>query len=215
MEIDEKSTRHGNAVTCEASVGHRIGRRNMAARCLIPLSVLSGAFVFLLLTMNGFVNPFDDGIILVGSNRILSSDVRYRDFYLTYIPGQIYVLAALFKVLGPLVLVERLWDLLVRSCVVLVICLIVDGAWSRLRALFAGVLTSIRLSYFENYGYSVFPCLFLSSLVSIARSRYTREAAQPRRCWPAGSASVSPSCFAMMSASQPRSALRSRLAYFI
>ena len=36
-----------------------------------------------------------------------------------------YVLAALFKLFGPSVLVERLWDLLIRACTVLVIYLIV------------------------------------------------------------------------------------------
>jgi Dolichyl-phosphate-mannose-protein mannosyltransferase len=151
-------------MTCEASVSDKIGRRNMAARCWIPLSILGCAFLFLIATMDRFAYPYDEGLILVGATRVLSDDIPYRDFYSIYGPGQFYVLAALFKVFGPSVLVERLWDFLVRSCVVLVIYLIVGRAWSRWRALFAAVLTYIWLSYFGNYGYPVFPCLLFSLL---------------------------------------------------
>jgi hypothetical protein len=73
-------------------------------------------------------------------------------------------LAALFKVFGPSVLVERLWDLLVRSSVVLVVFLIVNSTWGRSRAIFLAALTGMWLSYFENYGYPVFPCLLFSLL---------------------------------------------------
>ena len=73
-------------------------------------------------------------------------------------------MAALFKVFGPSVLVERLWDILIRSCTVLVIYLIVDHAWSRGRAIFLAALTGMWLSYFENYGYPIFPCLLFSLL---------------------------------------------------
>lgn len=104
-------------MTCEASVSDKIGRRNMAARCWIPLSILGCAFLFLIATMDRFAYPYDEGLILVGATRVLSDDIPYRDFYSIYGPGQFYVLAALFKVFGPSVLVERLWDFLVRSCV--------------------------------------------------------------------------------------------------
>ena len=45
-------------------------------------------------------------------------DIPYRDFYANYGPAQFYALAVLFKVFGPSVVVERLWDLLIRSCTV-------------------------------------------------------------------------------------------------
>jgi hypothetical protein len=148
----------------EATIAGKIGRKRTAVRYWIPIGIFACAFLFLIATMNRFVNPYDEGLILVGSTRVLSGDMPYRDFYATYGPAQFYVLAALFKVFGPSVLVERMWDLLIRSSVVLVIYLIVDGAWNRGRAIFLAALTALWLSYFENYGYPVFPCLLFSLL---------------------------------------------------
>jgi hypothetical protein len=151
-------------MTTEANIGRNIGRKGIAVRCWIPLSVLGCTFLFLIITMYRRVNPYDEALILVGSTRVLAGDIPYRDFYANYGPAQFYVVAALFKVFGPSILVERLWDLLVRSCVVLVVYLIVDRTWGRWRAIFLAALTAMWLSYFENYGYPVFPCLLFSLL---------------------------------------------------
>ena len=140
------------------------GGEAMAVRQWMPVGVFASALIFLIVTMNRFVHPYDEGLILVGSTSVLSGDIPYRDFYANYGPAQFYALAALFKLFGPLVLVERLWDLSVRSCVVLVVYLIVDGAWGRGRAIFVAALAGIWLSYFETYGYPIFPCLLFSLL---------------------------------------------------
>jgi 4-amino-4-deoxy-L-arabinose transferase-like glycosyltransferase len=140
------------------------GRQNRPLRHWTAIGVLGCAFLFLFATMLRFVNEYDEGLILSGAARVLSDDVLYRDFFRTYGPAQFYVLAALFKLFGPSVVVERLWDLLIRACTVLVIYLIVDGAWSRKRAIFLAALTCIWLSYFGSYGFPVFPCLLFSLL---------------------------------------------------
>jgi hypothetical protein len=140
------------------------GESRPSLRHWIPIGVFGCAFVFFLITMNRFVNPYDEALILFGSTRVLSGDVPYRDFFANYGPAQFYVLAALFKLFGPSILVERIWDLLIRSCTVLVVYLIVNGTWRRWRALFAAVLTCIWLSYFGFYGYPVFPCLLFCLL---------------------------------------------------
>jgi hypothetical protein len=137
---------------------------NKRLRHWSAIGVFACAFLFLFATMLRLVNEYDEGFILSGSIRVLSGDVPYRDFYRTYGPAQFYVLATLFKVFGPSVLVERLWDLLIRACTVLVIYLIVDSAWNRVRALFTAFLSSIWLSYFQHYGFPVFPCLLFSLL---------------------------------------------------
>jgi hypothetical protein len=129
---------------------------------LIPVAVFACAFLFLIITMDRLVSPYDEGLILVGSTRVLTGDIPYRDFYTNYGPAQFYVLAALFKVFGPSVIVERLWDLLIRSCTALVIYLIVGAAWNQARALSTAFLSSIWLSYFGFYGYPMFPCLLFS-----------------------------------------------------
>ena len=141
-----------------------IGWGGRLFRHWISIGVFGCAFLFLSATMLRFVNEYDEGLILSGSTRVLSGDVPYRDFFGEYGPAQFYILAALFKLFGPSVLVERLWDLLIRSCTVLVIYLLVDGAWSKGRALFIAFLSSIWLSDFGFYGYPVFPCLLFSLL---------------------------------------------------
>jgi hypothetical protein len=140
------------------------GRQSRPLRHWTAIGVLGCAFLFLFATMLRVVNEYDEGLILFGSTRVLSGDVPYRDFFRTYGPAQFYVLAALFKLFGPSVLVERLWDLLIRACTVLVVYLIVDGAWSRKRAIFLAALTCMWLSYFGSYGFPVFPSLLFSLL---------------------------------------------------
>ncbi|MBN1580827.1 MAG: glycosyltransferase family 39 protein [Anaerolineae bacterium] len=61
------------------------------------------------------LNVYDEGIILAGAERILRGDVPYRDFWSMYPPGQFCTLALLFKLFGPSVLVERIYDLVVKS----------------------------------------------------------------------------------------------------
>jgi hypothetical protein len=162
IDISE-STMHANVTNHNIRLAAILSNR-VISHC-ISAGVFACAFISLLVIINRFVNPYDEALILIGATRILSGDIPYRDFYSVYAPGQFYVLAALFKVFGPSVLVERLWDLLIRSCTVLVVYLIVDAAWRRWRALFAAVLTWLWLSYFdENYGYPVFPCLLFSLL---------------------------------------------------
>jgi tetratricopeptide (TPR) repeat protein len=134
------------------------------ANVTVTVAVVFGAFVLLLAAINRSVNIYDEGIILFGSVRVLSGDVPYRDFYANYGPGQFYALAALFKVFGPSVIVERIWDLLIRALTVGVIYQILQRTWNRKVALFASCVSVIWLSGFGYYGYPIFPCLLFSFL---------------------------------------------------
>ena len=126
--------------------------------------VFSCAFLFLIVTMQRELSVYDEGLILFGSVRVLSGDIPYRDFYANYGPSQFYVLAALFKMFGPSVIVERIWDLFIRSSTILIIYLIIDNAWSRMTALFTAFASALWLSALGFYGYPIFPCLFFSLL---------------------------------------------------
>ena len=114
--------------------------------------------------MSRGISEYDEGIILFGSVRILSGDVPYRDFYANYGPAQFYIVAAFFKMFGTSVMVERMWDLLIRSSTILIIYLIIGNAWSRRTALFTAFAAVLWLTVFGNYGYPIFPCLFFSLL---------------------------------------------------
>jgi hypothetical protein len=56
------------------------------------------------------INVYDEGLIVFGAIRVMNGDVPYRDFYANYGPAQFYVLAGLFKVFGPSILISRIWD---------------------------------------------------------------------------------------------------------
>lgn len=66
----------------------------------------------------GFDWPFmiyDEGVAVYGAARILRGDVPYRDFWLVYPPGQSYLLAGLFSLLGTTLIVERVLTTLVLT----------------------------------------------------------------------------------------------------
>src|SRR4051794_31997218 len=80
---------------------------------------------YFLIDINRGMNRFDEGVPVYGASRILNGDVPYRDFWMTgYGPGESYVLALLFRLFGPSIYVERLWDIAVRLAIGLVFYLI-------------------------------------------------------------------------------------------
>ena len=61
------------------------------------------------------VNVYDEGIILTGAERTQKREVPYSDFWTMVHPGQLYALSSVFNVFGTSVLVERLYDILIKS----------------------------------------------------------------------------------------------------
>jgi hypothetical protein len=120
------------------------------------------SLVFLTLTMARSVNTYDEGLILLGADRVLHGAVPYRDFYDLYAVGQFYVLAALFKLFGASVLVERVWDTIVRCCCVVLVPVLVAQVAPRRVALACGVANLVWVASYRFYGYPVFPCLALA-----------------------------------------------------
>ncbi len=134
------------------------------ARLLHGAIVFGVAFALLFAAQKRTVAPYGEGVVLFGAVRIVSGDVPYRDFYANYGPGQFYTLAGLFKLLGPSVLVARIWDVLVRALSVLAVYLIFVRLGARRMAVIAGLLSLIWLTALEFYDYPVFSCLAFSLL---------------------------------------------------
>src|SRR5450756_455519 len=82
--------------------------------------LLSISALYISLGITRALNIYDEGLILYGAQRVLWGQVPYRDFWSVYSPGQFYALAALFRVFGSSVLVERIWDTIFRAGVALV-----------------------------------------------------------------------------------------------
>ncbi|MBK1662641.1 hypothetical protein, partial [Paracraurococcus ruber] len=66
----------------------------------LPALVFLAALALQLAGYERVLNPYDEGIILVGAERVLQGEVPYRDFWTMYGPGQFYLLAALQQVFG-------------------------------------------------------------------------------------------------------------------
>ena len=116
--------------------------------------------------MGRAVQVYDEALVLVGATRVADGAIPHRDFYTPYGPAQFYVLAGLFKVFGPSVLVERAWDSVVRAGIVTVAFFVVRRAASRREAWIAAAVILLWLRAVENYAYPVFPSL-LFALIAV------------------------------------------------
>jgi hypothetical protein len=134
-----------------------------SASVIILLLVIATAFLLLALTLG--VGIYDEGIILVGTMRVAYGEIPHRDFYTLYGPANFYVLASLFKLISPSILVARLWDTVIRALVATFIFLIVDKCGARREAYFAYGASLIWLGFFAHYLYPIFPAL-LFTLIS-------------------------------------------------
>ncbi len=121
--------------------------------------------VVLGLAVRAPLNPYDEGLALVGGLRVLHGERPFLDFPGVYPPGQSYVLAGLFRVAGVTVMVERLYDIVVRLGIAVAIYLLsVDLLRSRAQALVNFGATVLLLSSAGFFGYTTFPAMLLALL---------------------------------------------------
>lgn len=115
---------------------------------------------------------YDEGIVLCGADRVLGGDLPYRDFWSLYGPGQFYTLALAFGVFGKTVLVERIYDLVVRCLISLVVFVILRRSVSPRLALAGWGVSVVWIHFFGSPGYPVYPFLlfFLVSVLFLFRS---------------------------------------------
>ena len=106
----------GPAASVSRSRSLRPGRKHSGfLNCFL---LFAGVAVVLFLLNSRVVNVFDEGILLTGTMRTMAGNVLHRDFYYNYGPAQLYLLAALFKLFGESVLVERLAETVSAACLV-------------------------------------------------------------------------------------------------
>src|SRR5271167_4937853 len=94
----------------------RSSSRTLSATGVLLVFLVS--FVLIAILTNRKIIIYDEGLILTGAMRVAAGAVPHRDFYANYGPGQFYVLAGLFDVFGQTVLVERLYDAVVKAGIV-------------------------------------------------------------------------------------------------
>ncbi len=128
-------------------------------RAAVTIALIIATLLYLALSMNRTVNLTDEGLVLFGAERVLNGDIPHRDFFTLYGPAQFYLLAALYKVFGTSVLVERVWDTVVRCCCVVLVFIIVRQVAPRSIGFLTAAASLVWLASFEFYGYPVFPAL--------------------------------------------------------
>ncbi len=91
-----------------------------------------------------------------------NGEIPYKDFWTIYSPAQFYVLAGLFKLFGTSLMVERVWDTLLRS----LLALLIYGFASRLApkawAFLCWLTTIAWLWYCTLFSYPAFHAMLFS-----------------------------------------------------
>jgi hypothetical protein len=113
-----------------------------AALLFLGAALLSG------ITMLDGIQPNDEGLMLQAAARIADGQVPYSDFWWFYPPGQPYLLAGLWELLGPSLLWWRVLRVLSDAGVaVLVWTLARRGGASPLVALAAWLVAALAMAY--------------------------------------------------------------------
>jgi hypothetical protein len=131
--------------------------------------VFVSAYLLLFLAMTLRPNSYDEAIVLTGSMQVAAGLLPHRDFYTLYGPAGFYILAALFKLFGQSLLIERLLDLLFRALIVASVYTIVSAYLRRAIAVVVSVATFFWLYGLLTMivGTAVVPVSFLN-LISTA-----------------------------------------------
>lgn len=97
------------------------------------LLLLALSLAYLFIGYNRHLSHYDEGLITVGAMRVLAGEMPHRDFWSNYAPGQYYLVAALFRLVGPSLLAERLFATIVCALLLVLVYLLAErlgaGRW--------------------------------------------------------------------------------------
>jgi hypothetical protein len=107
------------------------------------------------------VSAYDEGLVVTAAQRLLHGELPWRDYFAPYPPGQAYLVAAHFALFGASVLTMRVYDIVVRALLALMLYRIA-------RRLAGGALASLAwgaailwLTSYGFFGYPTFPAMLL------------------------------------------------------
>ena len=147
-----------------------------------------------LVWMDATVGTYDEGLVLVGADRVLRGEMPYRDFWTLYGPGSYYLLAGLYRLFGELALVERGLDIAAKTAISTLVVALVLQFGRRAVALAAGVLSLGLLLYLRSYSAPLFPAMAGSLAAVLALYRASTDA-RPTPAFLAGVALGVTTCF--------------------
>ncbi len=124
------------------------------------------SFLILAAGMSRRPGMYDEGITLTAAMRVAAGQVPHRDFYFIYGPAEAYILAGLFKTFGPSLLVERLFDLLIKALTVTAVYAIALSYCRRSIAIFVSIVTVMWLFGLIGWGSATTPVSLLNLIGS-------------------------------------------------
>src|SRR5215472_7264315 len=138
-----------------------VAPRSVSRPAVTAVLVFAVSFLGLALTMQPEVNSYDEGMIITGAMRVAGGAVPHRDFYTEYGPGQFYVLAGLFDLFGQTVLVERLYDLVVKAGIISFVFLLASDLMRPPYAALAAAFCIFWAAVAQSPVYPIWPSLLL------------------------------------------------------
>ncbi len=105
---------------------------------------------------------YDEGFAVFNATRVINQEIPYKDFWAIYPPGQLYTLAAIFKLFGSALIVSRIYDTFVRFAIVIGVYFTARKITSQPLAVVAGLTTTLLMTSVGFYAYAVYPALALS-----------------------------------------------------
>ncbi len=105
---------------------------------------------------------YDEGFAVLNATRVVGGDAPYKDFWAIYPPGQLYTLAALFKMLGASLATARIYDTIVRFFLVIGVYAIARKITTEGLAVVAGIAATLAMVSVGFYAYAVYPALAFS-----------------------------------------------------
>jgi hypothetical protein len=130
---------------------------------LVQLAIVFlASYVLLFAVMTRRPGFYDEGIMLTGAMRVAAGQIPHRDFHYIYGPAEIYILSGLFKIFGTSLLVERLFDLLIKALLVTSVYAIALSYCRRAIAIFISVVTILWLYGMKEFGIATTPVSLLN-----------------------------------------------------
>jgi len=128
----------------------------------LPVLLFGAALLALLPGIVTPANCYDEGLTLLGADRLLRGELPYRDFWNTHTPGQIAVTALVFRLVGPSILAARAFDIAARAAWSVVVFLLADRAGPRWVALAVWAAEVVLLASLGQFGIALTQAVGLS-----------------------------------------------------
>jgi len=127
---------------------------------IVIFLLFSAAFFYLFWKIRFGINLYDEGISLYGAVRVLEGYIPYKDFYYLYPPGNLYVLALLFKSFGPSILISRIFNFIISFLILICSYIIIKNIVSDKISLYISfILITLWLGIDQSFSSVSIPIL--------------------------------------------------------